>query len=832
MATFNPDPGGVPSPNMPDQTGASRGSAPDRSFGIALSGIGTAIKGTTDTIDSANKFSILGEVEKNWDSVNQTYSDTLPVDLKNGAADLSSLQNAYEQGKLSDVYYTGQLAAMSKQLRAKYSQYEKYVDDTIESVTGIRPANAYRNAIMDQFDKQTKQLEKQADFQQQWEKENEQFITQLVPDYFKNPGKYDFDTVRQQVSSIKASGAAVQAESNRIDLLAKQNKVTTDDAQKAAAGDLSQVASVTMTSFSNMLGVGGGDFLSRINKMETSGFSTKDYQALMANLGSAEATLRAKLNAEYMKPINPQDPKSNSFFQILGADQMKKDVDAAMSQFNVIKQYATDQNWGVVGYYARLNQLMLDSDTNAALNASPDLRTIDVLKNFDPNLTSAYWQAAGKQNSIYAEIAPAIAANIASGNDTLGASTERIMNTRKDAATKAGGLNALIDSDLETVTSGHATPDQVKSAVTGTYGIDKAGKDIFSYIDPKEYEGLYYKMYSPAVTKAILQSGDPNSIKTYFDSMVDKTYSIPSLRAAAKALENTNDFSSTSVVKFIPGVNKFTLETNPDSLKGPFPGGSTGAHVQQSFLNAKIQTAKSAIDSLNSAFANMQPLLDGMNIKPEDQTKVFSGIVDQLGVNLNSGRKDDFWATLGKAIQTGVTMAGQGLTGKPASGGGGWGKDNPAGLSTPDPRAKADTSAFDFIMPNTPENAKGDGSISWRTNNPGNLRAGDFSTAHGAVGNEKGFAVFRSYEDGQAAQRALLSTPAYQKLTLEGVINKYSPPSENDTGAYVAAVTADLGLPPDTQMSDLTPQQMDQLLTAIQSHEGFIPGKQKVSGAT
>jgi hypothetical protein len=38
--TLNPSVGGVPSANMPDQTNASRGAIPDKSFGVIAEGLG------------------------------------------------------------------------------------------------------------------------------------------------------------------------------------------------------------------------------------------------------------------------------------------------------------------------------------------------------------------------------------------------------------------------------------------------------------------------------------------------------------------------------------------------------------------------------------------------------------------------------------------------------------------------------------------------------------------------------------------------------------------------------------------------------------------------
>jgi hypothetical protein len=79
------------------------------------------------------------------------------------------------------------------------------------------------------------------------------------------------------------------------------------------------------------------------------------------------------------------------------------------------------------------------------------------------------------------------------------------------------------------------------------------------------------------------------------------------------------------------------------------------------------------------------------------------------------------------------------------------------------------------------------GSLAWRANNPGNLRAAStkIGEVSGAVGK---FAVFATLADGRAAQRALY-LDRYGAMKVRDAIDKLTPPSENDTAGYVAALT-------------------------------------------
>jgi len=90
-----------------------------------------------------------------------------------------------------------------------------------------------------------------------------------------------------------------------------------------------------------------------------------------------------------------------------------------------------------------------------------------------------------------------------------------------------------------------------------------------------------------------------------------------------------------------------------------------------------------------------------------------------------------------------------------------------------------------------------------RNNNPGDIEWGPFARLHGATALEtpKGseparFAYFPTAELGFAALHALLTATSYYTLTIEEAINRYAPPSENQTGSYVDFVCRHVGCKP------------------------------------
>lgn len=89
------------------------------------------------------------------------------------------------------------------------------------------------------------------------------------------------------------------------------------------------------------------------------------------------------------------------------------------------------------------------------------------------------------------------------------------------------------------------------------------------------------------------------------------------------------------------------------------------------------------------------------------------------------------------------------------------------------------------------------GSRAARNNNPGNVEAGRFAVAHGAIGSDGRFAHFPSPLVGYACMSALFGS-GYRGMTLQGAISRWAPSSENDVASYVRNVCTWTGLTPDT----------------------------------
>jgi hypothetical protein len=114
-----------------------------------------------------------------------------------------------------------------------------------------------------------------------------------------------------------------------------------------------------------------------------------------------------------------------------------------------------------------------------------------------------------------------------------------------------------------------------------------------------------------------------------------------------------------------------------------------------------------------------------------------------------------------------------------------------------------------------------------RNNNPGNIDHHDNTRWLGEVvpSHDGRFCTFVNMACGIRAIAKLLLTyqNKYSCRTVSDFIHRWAPPTENDTGAYVAAVSLAVGVTPTATIVPLTPQTTQAMVRAIIMHENGHP---------
>lgn len=123
------------------------------------------------------------------------------------------------------------------------------------------------------------------------------------------------------------------------------------------------------------------------------------------------------------------------------------------------------------------------------------------------------------------------------------------------------------------------------------------------------------------------------------------------------------------------------------------------------------------------------------------------------------------------------------------------------------------------------------GTVSWRCNNPGNVKEGPFSRQYGSVGRDYGgHAVFPTTAQGRKAKEQLLfgTDRNYYKMNIREAMAVYAPVNDkaahNDPVAYANFIVKRSQISPSAELQDLTAEQRIKVIDAMSVYEGFKVG--------
>lgn len=148
-----------------------------------------------------------------------------------------------------------------------------------------------------------------------------------------------------------------------------------------------------------------------------------------------------------------------------------------------------------------------------------------------------------------------------------------------------------------------------------------------------------------------------------------------------------------------------------------------------------------------------------------------------------------------------------------------------------------DIRTVEFTAANGDKMLRTGGTLAWLLNNPGNLRpGGKYVSMIGQADTASGkFAIFSSVEEGRKEKRALLRRK-YNDMTLYNAMHTYAPEGENDTAKYLAFVRKKSGATDQTVIKDMTDEQFNGMVAAMEQYEGFNANadtrKEKIVHAT
>lgn len=653
MAEFNPST--RTSEDAPSSLGASRGTGPNQSFEALFSGIGDAISAGVQTADTFVQNKIEDDARYGYESINDEMGlsvSTVPNELTQSQEGLQKLATAHMQGNITNEYYYQRLASTLKGLRTRYPGYEKQVDSIVQNVTGVNPANAYRNALMQNIENQQQAMASAAGKFDTWSstKENSEVLGILYPDFYSNPEKYASDEMKQTVKSN------VSQYQGRIRLSEDTTKLRSNDkvVAKQQLGQLfGTIGSGYIVGGSEAAGVDSPNVQSMLtNALADGKVDPQEQEALNGFL----AQIRVKAETDMRNRYQTSDWGSN-----FNSSELNEEVKNGLSQIDSMIEMVNSGNINGAAQVAARNKAITDQATADLYKKFPELAVAGAVRGAseagaDKIVDMLIEQNGGGMSFTNKVLGKDLARGVTTGQTTMTSVVENVVSAQgKAGKEKEQLLSSVLDGAVGVLTAPDATPQVKSNTVQNVYGdnLDATWGVVDDSLGSKgtsQRFRLYSKMFNPKITKEIASLNDPKALATYTAAAVDKFQQIPEFRRAAADLSEAVDYNKYFRAHYDPTSNRIILETNQQGIdnQGPFTRNPTVGDLfsKDSFA---LKSAIKAKDAFNQGLSAMAPIIEANGT---DEVEGIKNLMQSVSADLQKDPKQGFLGWLNEKLDS------------------------------------------------------------------------------------------------------------------------------------------------------------------------------------
>jgi hypothetical protein len=303
---------------------------------------------------------------------------------------------------MNDTLYTGALNSLAKQLRSQYPGYRDYIDEQIQSVSGMNPANAFMKNLLEDINRNSESNKTETNAIRS-------SLQGLIDKGFHDAGGTSAATVMQAWKSGLIDGNKVNSwinSSMKLDFDIKQraaNRADTQgneaDAAVSATKELSQNAAQTIAqNWSTMTIAKGTDTPAGLSKFlqENAGNSQVMDERSQA-IGQQMQAMRTRTFQMLMAKAN--EGGTNSLVSRLGGDPEKaaKVINGQLATWDLAIQDVYNKDWGSAYSHMNFNKAIAADSTNVLYNAKDDdvrkyNRMVGAINNISPQFGKDFFQ--------------------------------------------------------------------------------------------------------------------------------------------------------------------------------------------------------------------------------------------------------------------------------------------------------------------------------------------------------------------------------------------------------------------------------------------------------
>jgi len=612
-------------PKIQDTGVQIRGAQNPTALSDLFKGLGDTAMDAVNVTDQVIQGNIQEGAEDLFNETMKPYEDLagMPTEISQSQDRMARIQTAFEQGKISDTRFYGELVSGTKKLKAKYPGYTKQIDSIIQSVTGIRPANALRNSILSEIQSSQNAAEQAAS---DWEKfiirkDVAESVSNSFPDLYTNPEKYNDPAIQAQV---KTQFAQYQYQKGQLDIVSKElsiDKATYDKNERRIKSVVNNSVSFTVNeaiagldrAAINSYGVNVNKLMSDISsgKMKMDAAALDDFRTQVA--------IRRNEVAQNVRRDVAQS--TNGF---MSPEDIDKSLQDALRPFDDIISLMGSGEYDLAGRAARETKIRQDRDLNGLIKGSDQLRFIKNLNAISPELYRKYLEE-NYGTDLMNTIQNINLSNMNYDGQSIGEAIDNtLLLTNLTEGERTRSVRSTIEGASVQLKDPNANPAQLKKMVDSVYG----DPEIYDKFGQKSQLDVYKRFVSPEVTSNIVKMNDQEALDKYYKFAVDSTYRISYVK---ESLMNVNDIQQTKdfLSATLDEKGNVVLEADQEAFE-TWADGANAATVKQ--MEGKIRDTINSVNQANTVFSSLSEVAKAKGNDPKEE---IATIMKNLSIDLD-----------------------------------------------------------------------------------------------------------------------------------------------------------------------------------------------------
>jgi hypothetical protein len=573
---------------------------------------------------------------------------------------ITSLREAYEQGRLSNSYYFGRLEAMVRNVRAQYPGFREEVDKVVQSVTGVTPANALRKSLVDDMDRAARAAQASQSDYQRFVVNKAEF---LPPDYYdriKANNPYKPIEVYEHVARREQEKTNLEMNKSRIALASATDKYAGENAERVGIQAMDNIANRSVeTVYGRLLGPEG--IQTMIAKKGDRPFTPDEQKEIRLKLNEARLALDNEAEKVLTAPLVPGDTRTLS--SVVGdpgkLDAIKK---RAHARINALEDALLNGKTGILSMDAVYVEASKNSALKQILEKNDFLRKLSALGSLPGGADMVKFHLTEPTNmSNYIKSMQNLdLMDLTLSGQSLKDSHVRGVDAAKTVPDLRGNdgsvspqLNrARVENAKRVLLDPKSPPEAIANVAKGMFGTGNIG--FLEHYKPSEQALVYQTMVTPAVHKKMeeLKGTNPEIYRQYRTWAIEYGF-VSQAKAAVSEITNIQKNQGATInIEWSSDLGRFKFEPT-ETTQAAIQAAKMGDR-RDSVTVQKYGTEVAAVNKLNRLIDTIQPILKSEKGDPAEE---MDKVLKDLGFNPDAKKEDTLLQTgakwLGNALMKG-----------------------------------------------------------------------------------------------------------------------------------------------------------------------------------